>query len=160
MLRQAACTGNAEELFLLGSLCTVLGTGLVPVGNALGIQSAADDVVTYTRQVTYTAAADQNYRVFLQVVTDTGDVAGSFHTVGQTNLGDLTDSRVRLLGGGGMNLGAYATLLGCALFGGNLLQRVEALLQCGRLGLVGLVCSALLNQLIKSRHLGNPPFLL
>ena len=109
-------------------------------------------MVTYTRQVTYTTAADENHGVFLQVMTDTGDVAQSFHTVGETNLGDLTDSGVRLLRGTGLNLGAYAALLRCVLIGVRLLQRVVALLENGSLGLVHLIGSALLYELVKCRH--------
>ena len=52
---------------LLGSLCAVLGTALLTVGYALCVQRTADDVVTDTRQVTYTAAADQDNRVFLKI---------------------------------------------------------------------------------------------
>ena len=51
-----------------GSLRSILGTTLVSSVNALGIQSAADDVVTDTGKVLNTAAADQNNGVLLQVV--------------------------------------------------------------------------------------------
>ena len=43
----------------LGTLCAVLGAGLVAACNTLGIQSAADDVVTHTGQVLDTAAAEE-----------------------------------------------------------------------------------------------------
>ena len=58
---------SGQELLLLaslGTLCTVLGTGLHTTVDALGIQSAADDVVTDTGKVLNTAAADQN-KLFL-----------------------------------------------------------------------------------------------
>ena len=58
----------------LGALRAVLGAGLHPVLHALGIQSAADDVVTNAGQVLDTAAADHDHRVLLQVVAHTGDV--------------------------------------------------------------------------------------
>ena len=92
-----------EELLLasLGALCTVLGTGLHTTLNTLSIQSTTDDVVANTGKVLNTAAADQNNRVLLQVVADTGDVSGNFHTVGQAYTSDLTQCRVRLLGAGG-----------------------------------------------------------
>ena len=80
----------------LGPLGTVLGTGLHTAVDALGIQSAADDVVTNTGQVLDTAAADQNHGVLLQVVADAGDVSGNFHTVGQANTSDLTQCGVGL----------------------------------------------------------------
>ena len=55
----------------LRSLSAVLGTSLHTLCNTLRVQRAADDVVTYTRQVLNTAATDQHNAVLLQVVTDT-----------------------------------------------------------------------------------------
>jgi hypothetical protein len=49
-------------------------------------------VITYTREVLDTAASDHNDGVFLQVVADTGDISGDFHTIGQTYTGILTKS--------------------------------------------------------------------
>ena len=105
----------SEGLLLLtglGTLSTVLGTGLHTTIDTLSIQSTTDDVVTHTGKVLYTTATDHNHRVLLQVVADTGDISGDFHTVGQANTSDLTQCGVGLLGGGGTNSGANATLLG------------------------------------------------
>src|SRR5690606_11556893 len=49
-----------------------------------------------------------------------GDVGNHFTLVGQTNLGHLTESGVRLLGGRGVNTGAYAALLRVSFHGRNL----------------------------------------
>ena len=78
----------------LGSLGAVLGAGLAAAIDALGIESAADDVVTDTGQVLDTAAANHNDGVLLQVVTDTGNVGGHFVTVGEADTGDLTQINV------------------------------------------------------------------
>ena len=87
-------------------------TTLLAVLDALGIQNAAQDVVANAGQVLHAAAADQNDRVFLQVVAFAGDVAHGFVAVlGQTDLGDLTQSRVRLLRGRGVDAGANAATL-------------------------------------------------
>ena len=61
------CGSRGPELLLgsLRTLCTVLGTALQAVCDALSIQGTADDVVTHTREVTYTAATDQDNRVLL-----------------------------------------------------------------------------------------------
>ena len=66
-----------RNLFLccLGTLRTVFGASLHSAVNALGIKSAADDVVTHTGKVLNTAAADKNDRVFLKVVADAGDIS-------------------------------------------------------------------------------------
>ena len=60
----------------LGLLGTILGTSLHTTVDALRIQSTTDDVVTDTRKVLDTAAADHNHRVLLQVVADTGPIPG------------------------------------------------------------------------------------
>ena len=108
---------SRPELLLLGSLCAVLGTALVTVCNALCVQRTTDDVVTYTRQVTNSSASDQNDRVLLKVVSDSGNVGGCVQAVGQSYSCDLTKRGVRLLGAGGRYLGANASLLGGRLVG-------------------------------------------
>ena len=77
---------------LLGALCAIAGTGLHALCNACGIQSAANDVVTDAREILYTAAANENHGVLLQVVADAGDIGGTLETVGKTDTGDLTKS--------------------------------------------------------------------
>ena len=57
-----------------------------------------------------------------------------------------------LLGGGGTNGGADASLLGGGQVGGPVLQGVHTLLQSGSGGLVGRLLAALSYQLVKSRH--------
>ena len=81
-----------RNLLLLGLLCTVLGTSLTAVSNTLSIESASDDVVTYTRKVLYTSASDENDAVFLKVVADTGDVRSNLVTVCELNSCDLSHS--------------------------------------------------------------------
>ena len=72
-------------------------TALLTILNALRIENAAQNVVANAGQILHAAAADQNHRVLLQIVAFTWDVAHSFRTRGQTNLSNLTQSRVRLL---------------------------------------------------------------
>ena len=81
----------------LGTLGTVLGTGLLTVGDTLGIQSTTHDVITHTGQVLNTAATDQHHAVLLQVVAFAGNVGSNLDSVGQTHTGNLTQSGVRLL---------------------------------------------------------------
>ena len=57
-----------QNLLLLGTLGTVLGTCLHTALNTLSIQSTTDNVVTNTRQVLDTAAADHNNAMLLQIV--------------------------------------------------------------------------------------------
>src|SRR5699024_1869009 len=96
---------------LLRSLRAVFGTALIAVCDALSIERAADDVVTHTRQATYTSASDEHYRVLLEVVSDTGDIDGRLESIGKSYTGNLAERRVRLLRGSRGNLRAYASLL-------------------------------------------------
>src|SRR5690554_6821955 len=95
----------------LGTLGTVLATGSLAVLDTLEVERAAHDVVTHTGQVLHTTAANEHDRVFLQVVAFTTDVRNDFVAVGETHLGDLTQSGVRLLGGGGVHTCADTTTL-------------------------------------------------
>jgi hypothetical protein len=112
-------------------------------------------VVTDAGQVLDTAATDHDHRVLLQRVTNTGNVGGDLIAVGQTDTGDLAQCGVRLLGGRSSHGGADATLLRGGQVGLLVLQRIQALLHSGGIGLVGSLFPALLDQLIKSRHAMN-----
>src|SRR5699024_12594376 len=90
-------------------------------------------------------------------ISNTGDIGGDFVAVGETDTGDLPQRGVGLLGGGGTNGGADASLLGRRQIGGTVLQGVHTFLQRGSGGLVGDLLSALADQLVKSRHV-FPPF--
>ena len=109
-------------------------------------------MVTDTRKVLYTTAADHNYGVLLKVMTDTGDISCDFVTVGQTYTGDLTQSGVRLLRGRSTDCGADASLLGGAEIGFLIFKSVQTLLHCRGCGLIGDLLSALSHQLIKGWH--------
>ena len=113
---------------------------LLAILHTLGIEGATNDVVTNTRQILDTAAANEHDGVLLQVVAFARDVCGDFHTGAQAHTGDLTQCRVRLLRGGGVNTGAHATT-----------QRAS--LQCQSLGLLRLCLTSLTDELFNSRQL-------
>src|SRR5204862_436820 len=93
----------------LRALDAVLGPLAVTVGlvrrgraNRAGrVERAADDVVTKAREVLDAAAADEDDRVLLEVVTLARNVRRHFHAVREANAADLPESRVRLLRGRG-----------------------------------------------------------
>ena len=72
-------------------------------------------MITNTREILHTTTADKNDTVFLQGMAFARDIGGHFKTVGQTNTGNLTKSRIRLLRGCGTNVRADTTLLRSAL---------------------------------------------
>ncbi|CAK8740133.1 hypothetical protein SODG_003576 [Sodalis praecaptivus] len=77
--RLALLNGEPLSLWLLHA---VLGAALLAVFNTGAVKGATNGVVTHTRQVFYTTAADQDHGVLLQVMTFTADVGGDFKPVG------------------------------------------------------------------------------
>src|SRR4051794_10157709 len=106
----------------LRALGAVFRTTLLAALHAHGVQRAAHDVITHTREVLDAAAADQHQRVLLQVVADARDVGRDFNLVGQADARDLAKRRIRLLRGLRKYTHADAAFL-------------RAVLQCGALGL-------------------------
>ena len=90
---------------LLRLLCSVQGTTLLTVLDTLSIERATHDVVTHTREILHTAAAHEHDGVLLQIVAFARNVGGDFDARAQAHTGDLTQCRVRLLRGGGVNTG-------------------------------------------------------
>ena len=144
------------NLLFLRSLSTVLGTRLISVRHTSGIQSAADDVITDTRDVLNSSAADQHNAVLLQIVTNTGDVSGNFDPVGQSDSGDLSQCRIRFLRGDGLDGCANASLLRGVDVGGLSVQGIESFAQSGSRRLLHTRLSALTNQLVDGRHILSP----
>src|SRR5690606_1239478 len=99
----------------LRTLRAVLGARLLAVLDTLEVKRTANDVVTNTRQILDTTAADQHNRVLLQVVAFTTDVGDDLETVGQTNFRNLTQRGVRLLRRRRVDTGAYTALLRAGL---------------------------------------------
>src|ERR1043165_8951102 len=131
---------DISQQSLLGPLGAVERTALATILDALRVEHAAQDVVADARKVLHAATADQDHGVFLQVVAFAGDVAHSFDAGGQTDLGDLTKRRVRLLRGRGVDPGADAAALRATLQGRDLVPH--------RLVLPGLA-----DELVDCRHL-------
>ncbi len=138
-LRSITLTRHCALSLCLRTLGAVLGTGLATLGNAGGVERATNGVVTHTRQVLDATAADQDHGVLLQVVAFTTDVGNHFFLVGQADLGNLAQSRVRLLRSGGVDTGADATAL-------------RALVERRRGTLVGGRLPRLADQLVDRRH--------
>src|SRR5437588_8291028 len=93
---------------LLGAVATAC---LLAVAHAGGVEGAADDLVADAREVLDPSPPDEDDRMLLQVVPDAGNVGGDLDARRQPHPGDLAESRVRLLGRGGLHLGAHAAAL-------------------------------------------------
>src|SRR5690606_17380898 len=107
--------------------------------DTLGVESAAHDLVTDTRQVLHAAATHEHDGVLLQVVADAGDVRGDLDLARQLDASDLPQGRVRLTGRRRVDARADASAL-------------RAPLEGRRLRLVRLCLPALADQLLDRGH--------
>src|SRR6186713_2958425 len=131
--------GPLRGISALLLLRAVTAAGLLAVLHALGVERAADDLVADTGKVLHPAAADEHDGVLLEVVAHTRDVRRDLDAAGQAHAGDLAQSGVRLLRGGGVDAGADTASLGRTLEG-------------RRLVLGHLVLTALADQLLNGGH--------
>src|SRR3954465_10303651 len=132
-------------------LHAVLRAGLLAVADAGGVERPADDLVAHARQVLDAAATDEHDRVLLEVVTLARDVHGDLDAARDAHAGHLAQSRVRLLGRGGVDARADAAALGR----GDLLLAALAGLQARRGELLRLGRAALADELGGRGHSGR-----
>jgi len=111
LLLLAALSWSCCNLSWLRTLGAVLAPALLPVVHASCVKCAPDDGVTNTWKVLYPAATYQHDGVLLEVVAFTWDVSNDFNLVGQANLCNFAERRVRLLWRRGVHPGANATAL-------------------------------------------------
>ena len=109
-------------------------------------------MVSDARQVPDSSASDQNNAVLLQIMSNTGNIRGHFHTVRKTNSCNLSQSGIRFFRRDRSHDGAYASFLRAADVSASFGQAVETLLQRGRSGFFLDRLSAFPNQLVKCRH--------
>src|SRR2546427_10125227 len=83
---------------LLWPLGSVFRPALLAVGDAGGIQSAADHVVAHAREVLDAAAADEHDGGLLQIVAHPGYIGCDLDAVGEPHARHLAQRRVGLLG--------------------------------------------------------------
>src|SRR5215475_7637027 len=107
-------------LSLLRTLGAIERTALLAVLDALGVEHATDDVVAHAGKVLDAAAADQDHAVLLKVVAFAGNIRERLIAIREPDLGHLAQSRIGLLGRGGVDAGAHRALLGAALKGRHL----------------------------------------
>src|SRR6266581_81274 len=93
---------------LLGA---VVGPRLLAVPDPGGVERAADDLVADAGEVLHPAAPHEHDGVLLEVVADARDVGGDLDARGQSDPGDLSEGRVRLLRGGRVHTRADAAPL-------------------------------------------------
>jgi hypothetical protein len=125
---------------LLGPLCAVLGSPAVATIDAGGVESPANNVVTNAGKILDSSPAHEHDRVLLQGMADSRDVGVHFPPIRETHTRDLSQRRVRLLRGRGVDAQANSPLLG-------------GLLEVGCLRLLALGGASLANELLDGRHM-------
>ena len=71
-------------------LSAILGAALATIFDTCGVECAANDVVANAWEVFNTTAANHDYGVLLQVVTNARDVCGNFKARSQANPSDFS----------------------------------------------------------------------
>ena len=144
-------------LTCLRTLSAVLRSALHSSVNALCVECSAYDMITYTREILYTSASDEDNAVLLELVSDTGNVSGYLIAVGESYSGYLTHSGVRLLRSCCSYCCAYSSLLGSCYIGRSLLKGIETLQECRSLRLLFGDLSSLSYKLVKGWQFISPP---
>src|ERR1700730_11325869 len=132
----ACCKFTPSSFRPLGA---VFGTALLAVLDALGVEHAAQNVIAHARQVLHPAAADHDDRMLLQIMTLARDIADHLETIGQADLGNLAQRRIRLFRGCRIDPRADAPLL-------------RAGAEMARLFAIGLFLPRLADQLTDRGH--------
>ena len=101
-------------------------------------------VVAHTRQILHTATTNEHNTVLLQVMALTTNVRRHLKPVGEPHATDLSQSRVRLLRGGGVDACADAATL-------------RASLQCGNTALGDFALARLAHKLVNGCHSAFAP---
>src|SRR5436305_12978947 len=104
--------GPLRGMSALLLLRAVPAASLLAVADTLGVQRAADDLVTDAGEVLHPAAAHEHHRVLLQVVAHARDVGGHLDATGEPHASDLAQRRVRLLRRGRVHARAHPAALG------------------------------------------------
>ena len=76
----------------------VTAARLFPIRNTGRIEGAANDMISYTREVFYPAASDEDNAMFLQVMADSRNVSRTFHAVYKANPCNLRRAEFGFLG--------------------------------------------------------------
>ncbi len=84
--------GCLKECLAFGPLGAIFGAGTLAFLDSNGVQSSAHHMVADPREVLDTPTADQNDGVFLQVVSDSGNVGGNLDSVGEADTGNFAKS--------------------------------------------------------------------
>ena len=80
-------TPSTLSSYRFGALGTVFAPSPTAIGDTAGIQGTADNMIANTRQILYSSAAYQDYRVFLKLVPFPRYVSGDLHPVCQPHSG-------------------------------------------------------------------------
>jgi hypothetical protein len=127
------------ETDLLGSLGAVLGSTLLPIGDADRIKRSTHDMIPDAGKILDSAPAHQHDGMLLKIMPNPWNIRSHFDPIRQANPRHFSQRRVGLLRGGRIDAKTDASLL-------------RASLQCGALRLRLDEPTSLAHKLIDSRH--------
>lgn len=139
-------------LLLLGA---VFRSTLLPRGNAGSIEDAAHNVIADAWEVLHTATANHHDRVFLEIVPFAWDIGCHFHSVRETDTGDFSHSRVRLLRRHGCHLQTNTAFVRAIGLGDAILNSIDDKGHRRRLRLLPGDFAGALDELIDRSHKGK-----
>ena len=90
-----------------------------PFLNPNGIQSSTNDVIANAGEIFDATSSDKHDRMFLQIMSDAGNIRSHFDSVREPDAGDFSQRRVRLLGCGCVDTRAHPSFLRTPLQGGR-----------------------------------------
>ena len=157
------CAGCQKwKLFLFfgfGAFSTILRPSLLAVINTGGIETSADDRVAES-EVLHTTTTNNDDGVLLKLVTNTRNIGGDLHAVGEAHTRDLTNGGVRLAGSHCCHFRTHTTLERGIVENRTILNRIETTAHCHRFRLAAHLFAAMFNELIDSWHIEkNTPYL-
>ena len=137
---------------LFRPFCPVSGTRGATLFEPGGVELATHDRVLHA-DVLDPPTTKQNDRVLLQIVAHARNVGGNLHPVGESNTGDLTDSRVRFPRSLRSHFRTHATLEGGRIKSWSVLECIKTTSERGLTRLRRFVFTTSLGELIDGGHL-------
>src|SRR5262249_27997603 len=104
-------TSPLRGIVLFRFLRSVFGAPLPPFLNPNGIQSSANDVIANAWEIFDATSSDKHDRMFLQIVSDAGNIRSNFDSVREPDTGHFSQRRVGLFGCGSVYTRAHPSLL-------------------------------------------------
>jgi len=143
---------NQNLFWFLGS---ILRPSPFSIAHSCTVQNTANNMVANPRKIWHPSPANHDNGVFLQIVADSGDIGGHFHSISEPDSCDFSQGRIGLFGSNRRNLDAHPALERSGRFNRAILERVETPRQSRRFGFFLLDFSGPFFELVYGWHYRN-----